>query len=123
MKNCRQQQDKSSRNAYSRASYSNAPLCHNLLSGQIRSYCKSLIASRTNRIVMPQRRCVLRCRLNKSDCFDIEKCYVFHCAAVSSSDIFGTAVSICARKKIGEKVYVHYFSKTQLKLLSENIRR
>ena len=38
-----------------------------MLSGQIRSYCKTLIANKTNRIVMPLRRCVIRRRLEKSD--------------------------------------------------------
>ena len=45
---------------------------------------QKLIASRTNRIVMPLR------RLDKSDRIVIK----FYYAAVSSSDIFGTAVSI-----------------------------
>ena len=96
-----------------RVSYSNAPLCHNLLSKQIRSYCKKLIASGTNRIVMPLRRCVIRCRLGKSDRIGIETCYVFHCAAVSSSYIFGTAVLILRTKKdLAGKV--QYSNKAQL---------
>ena len=65
-----------------RASCSNAPLCHNLLSGQIRSYCKTPYcianANRKNRIVMPLRRCVIRRRLDKSDRIGIEMCYVFY---------------------------------------------
>ena len=60
----------------------NAPLCHNLLSGQIRSYCKTPIACRINRIVMPLRRCVIRRRRDKSDRIGVETCYVFHCAAM-----------------------------------------
>ena len=47
---------------------------------------KSLIASRTNGIVMhrhlpvaPMRRCVITCFLDKSDRIDIETCYMFHC--------------------------------------------
>ena len=44
-----------------RSSCSNAPLCHNLLSGQIRSHCKTPIASRTNCIVMPLCRCLSCC--------------------------------------------------------------
>ena len=48
---------------------------------------------------MPLRRCVIRRRLDKSDCIGIETCYVFHCAAVSSTDIFKTAVSISCTKK------------------------
>ena len=43
--------------------------------------------------VAPMRRCVITCCLDKSDCFGIETCYVFHCAAVSSLDIFGTTDS------------------------------
>ena len=79
MKSCFQQQDKSYRNAYRRS-----------LSGQIRSYCKKLVASRTNRIVMknccqqpdkcivmPLRRCVIRCRLDKSNRIGKETCMCF----------------------------------------------
>ena len=129
MKNC-QLQDKSYRNAYRRACRFNAPGCQKSLSGQIRSYCKKLTASRTNRIVIhrhvllaslrycfihrclfksdriakslitnrtnyivmhryvpvvPMRRSVITCCLDKSDHNGIETCYVFHCAAVSSS--------------------------------------
>ena len=47
-----QQQNKSYRNAQRRASCCTAPMCQKSLSGHIRSYCKKLIASRTNRIVM-----------------------------------------------------------------------
>ena len=52
MKNCCQQQDKSYCNALRRASCCTAPVCQKLLSKHIRLYCKKLIASRTNRIVM-----------------------------------------------------------------------
>ena len=62
---------------------------------------KSPIASRTNRITMrrnvlvaPMRCCVITCCLDKSHCIGIETCYLFHCAAVLSPDIFGTAISI-----------------------------
>ena len=66
--------------------------------------CKKLIASRTNRIVMPLRSCVTRCLLDKSDCVGVETCYVFHYAAVLSSDTFGTAVSILrTTKDLAEK--------------------
>ena len=135
MKNCFQQQNKSYCNTYKRTSYFTAPVYQKSLTGQIRSYCikltasktnrvvihmyellvllrccfihrcldksdriaKSLIASQTNRIVMhrnvpvaPMRRCVITCCLDKSDLIGMETCYVFHCTAVSSSDIFGT---------------------------------
>ena len=43
---------------------------------------------------MPLRRCAIRRRLDKPDCIGIETCYMFHCAAESSLDIFGTTVSI-----------------------------
>ena len=98
-----------------RPSCSNAPLCYNLLSGQIRSYYKMLIASRTNRIAMPMRLCVKCRRLDKSDRIGLETSYVFHCTAVSSSDIFETAVSISRTKNDWREV--QYFSKAQLKLL------
>ena len=81
-----------------RASYSRVPLCQNLLSDQIRSYCKKITASRTNCIVIPLRRCVSR------RCVGIETCYVFHCAVVSSSYIFGTAVSITFYWSIATKL-------------------
>ena len=92
-----------------RASCSNAPLCHNMLSEQIRSYCKSLIASRTNRIAIPLRRCVMRRRLDKSDRIGIETCHVFHCATVSSLDIFGTTVSIVLYWSIALKLSHEFF--------------
>ena len=66
---------------------------------------KSLIASRTNRIVMhryvpvaPLHRCVITCYLDKSDCIGIETCYVFHCAAVSSSDILEQLFQLRTKK-------------------------
>ena len=72
---------------------------------------KSLIASRTNRIVMhrnvpvaPKRHCVITCYLDKSDRMGLETCFAFHCAAVSSSDIFGTAVSIMLYWSIAPKL-------------------
>ena len=70
-----------------------------MLFGPIRSYCKKLIVSKANQITMPLRRCVMRRRLDKSDRIGIGTCYVFHCAIVPSSDIFGTAVSILRTKK------------------------
>ena len=82
-----------------RASHFNALLCYNLLPGQIRSYCKKLIPAWKNRITKPLRRCVTHRRLHRSDRIGIETCYVFHCAAVLSSYIFGTAVSILRTKK------------------------
>ena len=90
---------KSFHNALRRTSYCTAPMCQKSLSGHIRSYCKKLIVCGTNRIEMPLRRCITRRPLNKSDCIAIETCHVFHCAAVSSSDIFGTAVLILRTKK------------------------
>ena len=92
-----------------RPSFSNALLCHNLLSREIRSYCKKLIAGRTKSIVIPLRRCVIRRRLDKSDRIDIETCYVFHCATVSSSDIFGIAVSIALYRSVAPKLSRHSF--------------
>ena len=53
---------------------------------------------------MPLRRCVVRCCLDKSDRIGIKTCYVFHFAAVSSSDIFGTAVSIVIYWSIAPKL-------------------
>ena len=52
---------------------------------------------------MPLCRCVICRRLNIPDRIGIETCYVFHCTAVSSSDIFGPAVSILCTKKIAGK--------------------
>ena len=59
------------------------------------------VAVWTNRIVMfryvtvaPMRRCVRTGCLDKSDRIGMETCYMFHCAAVSSSDTFGIAVSM-----------------------------
>ena len=82
---------------------------------------KSLIASRTNCIVMHRNvpvasmhRCVITCYLDNLDPIGIKTYYVFYCAAVSSSDIFGTAVFV-HEKRFGEKV--QYSSKAQLKLL------
>ena len=60
---------------------------------------QKLIASWTNRIVMPLRRCIIRRPLDKSDRIAIETCHVVHCAAVSSSDIFETAGIILRTKK------------------------
>ena len=68
-----------------------------------------LIASRINRIVMPLRRCVIRCCLDKLDRISLEACYVFYCAVVSSSDIFGTAVSKTLSWSIAPKLFRQYF--------------
>ena len=65
---------------------------------------------------MPLRRYVMRRHLNKSDRIGIETCYALYYAAVSSSDIVQTAVSV-VREKIDGKVQVQYFSKAQLKQL------
>ena len=80
---------------------------------------KSLIASRANRIVMrgyvpiaPMRRCVITCCLDISNRMDIETYYVFHCAAMSSSDIFGTAVSIAVTKVLHLNFSANLFSCT-----------
>ena len=85
---------------------------------------KSLIASKTNRTVMcrnvplaPMRRCVITCCLDKSDRIGIETCYVFHCTAVSSSDIFGTAVSIVLYWSIAPKLSRQIFFRVRLKQL------
>ena len=62
---------------------------------------KDMIASKTNRIVMHRhgllalmRRCVKCCCLDKSDRIGVETYNMFQCAALSSSDIFETTVSI-----------------------------
>ena len=115
-----------------------------LLSGQIRSYCKKLTASRTNRIVLqkhdccgtnrivvhkyvtvaPMRCCVITCCLDQSDRIGIEMCYEFHCAAVSSSDIFGTAVSIALYWSIAPKLSRQSFFVQKIKTaVQKNIRR
>ena len=54
--------------------------------------------------VAPMRRCVITCCLHKSYRIGIETCYMFHCAAVSSSDIFGTALSIALYWSIAPKL-------------------
>ena len=104
-----------------RVSCSNAQLRHNLLPDKLYRDVKSLIASRTNRIVMSLRRCVIRCRLDKSNRISTEMCYVFHCAAVSSSDIFKTAVSIAlccsvAPKLSRQSFFVHEIETAVLKI-------
>ena len=128
MKNCFQQQDKSYRyarrlslsdqirwhckimiasgtNCIVTRSRFNAPMCKMLLSGQIRLYCKKLTASWTKRTFMhkyvtvaPMLLCVMSYCQDKSDRIGIETCNVFHCAAVSSSDVFETAVLILRTK-------------------------
>ena len=57
--------------------------------------------------------------LDKLDRIDKNTCYVFHCATVSSSDIFGKAVSIAHEKRLAGKFRCN---KTQLKQLLQNIR-
>ena len=49
--------------------------------------------------VAPMHRCAITCCLDKSDRIGVEACYVFHCAAVLSSDSFETAVLILNTKK------------------------
>ena len=101
-----------------RASCSNPPLCHNLLSRQIRSYSKTLFVYRIDCIVMPLRRYVIRSPCDKSDRIGIETCYVFHCAAVSSSDIFGAPASIALYWGIALKnFFVNLFSCAKFKQL------
>ena len=82
---------------------------------------KSLIGNRSNCIAMqryvpvaPMIRCVIICCLDKSDRIGIETCYVFHCAAVSSSDIFGIAVSIAFYWNIVPKLSANFFRATLL---------
>ena len=65
--------------------------------GQIVSQCTDNVP------VAPMRRCVIRRCLDKSDRIGIETRFVFHCATVSSSDIFGAAVS-AHEKRFGGKV-------------------
>ena len=72
---------------------------------------KRLIACRTNRIVMHRnvpvalkRCCIITCCLDKSYRIGIETCYVFHCAAVPSSVIFGTAVLLVLYWSIAPKL-------------------
>ena len=71
---------------------------------------------------MPLRLCVIRRPLDKSDRIGIEKCYVFHYAAVSSSDIFGTAVSTVLYWSIAPKISRQFFFVRTLRSCSENIR-
>ena len=65
------------------------PVTQKSSSGQIRSHCKKLIASRTSRFVMHRhalvallRRCLIRRRLAKSDRVGTKTRSVFHCAVV-----------------------------------------
>ena len=55
------------------------------------------------------RRCVISRRLDKSDRIGVKTCYVFHCATVSSSDIFGTSVSIAFIWSIAPKLFRQSF--------------
>ena len=50
------------------------------------------------------RRCAITRCLDKSDRIGKETCYVFYCAAVSSSDIFKTVVSIVLYWSIAPKL-------------------
>ena len=65
------------------------------------------------------RRCVITCCLDKSDRIGIDKCYVFHCSAVSSSNIFGTAVSIVLYWNISPKLSRQIFFRAQKQLLQK----
>ena len=122
--------DKSYRDAQTRVTCFTALLFHTPLSGQIRSYCKKLDCCRTNRIVMhryvkvaPMRQCVITCCLDKSNRIGIETCYVLHCAAVSLSDILGTAVSIALYWSIAPKLsHQSFFRAQNQNSCSENIR-
>ena len=51
-------------------------------------------------MVMSLRLRVKSRRLDKSDLFGLETCYVFYCTTVSSSDIFITPVSIVHEKRL-----------------------
>ena len=63
------------------------------------------------------RRFVTRRCLDILERIGIETYHVFHCAAVSSSDIFGTAVSTALYWSIAPKLYRHLFSCVKLKQL------
>ena len=63
--------------------------------------------------VAPMRRSVITCCLDKSDRSGIDTCYVFHCAAVSSSDIFGTAVLNAFYWSIAPKLSRQIFFRAQ----------
>ena len=123
MKTYCQQQDKSHRNEQTLVICFTALLFHTSLSGRI---AKSLIARRTNRIVMhryvtvaPMRRCVITCCLDISDRIGLETYYAFHCAAASSSDIFGTAVSIVLYWSIAPKLSRQIFFRAQKQLFQK----
>ena len=66
--------------------------------------------------VAPMRRCVITCCLGKSDRIGLETCYLFNCAAVSSSDIFGTAASIMLYWSIASKLFREIFFRAQKQL-------
>ena len=94
MKNCCKQQDKSYRNAWRRTYWFTVPMCQKSLSEHIRLYCKKLIASRTNRIVMHRAllvallHCCSICRYlgkSKPDRIGIVTCSAFHYADMSSN--------------------------------------
>ena len=67
--------------------------------------------------VASMRRCVITCCPDKSDRIGIETCYVFHCAAESSLDIFGTAVFAHEKKDFAGKFRCNTPGKAQLKQL------
>ena len=111
--------------------------------GQIKSYRKKLIANRTNCILMKAvvsnrtNRIVIHrllvscsnaphiiiCCLDKSDRIGIDTCYVFHCAAVASTDIFRTTVSIVHYRSIASKLSSQILFRAQnWNSSSENIR-
>ena len=87
--------------------------------GQIKSYRKKLIASRTNCILM---KAVVSNRTNRI-VMHIDTCYVFHCAAVASTDIFRTTVSIVLYWSIASKLSSQILFRAQnWNNSSENIR-
>ena len=63
---------------------------------------------------MSLRRCVIRRRLDKSNRIGTETCNVFHCTAVSLSDIFGKAVSIALNYSIAPKLSSQSFFKSKI---------
>ena len=89
IRNCCQQQDEAYRNAWRviinwrPACCFTAPICQKSQSGHNRSYCKKLLASKTNLIVMHRhilRYCFLHRCLDKSDRIGIETCSAFYCS-------------------------------------------
>ena len=65
--------------------------------------------------VASMRHCVITYCLDKSDRIGIETYYVFHCTAVSSSDIFETGVLIAFYCGIEPKLFRESFFERKIK--------